>query len=224
MFQTPDNHPSEIISVNSSRPVNELLRPSDTSTASLMQRQYLIPSILLALLPVASFLGQYGLSVRAGTLQVFLHHPTIMVVDWLFVPFNFLVVRVIDWHRGKTLYLIVGISVVLNVLTHAFWQYNGLDLGHMITKTGVILPAGWVHLAASILEMVLLVAFVFCRRAGVSGLGIVTTLATAYFVTMSICGYVLHNGFIISDVIAFVSGLFFVLIYPQLGGRKQVHE
>jgi hypothetical protein len=224
MFPTPNNRQSEIIAVNSSRPVNEFLCPSEISTAWPVQRQYLIPSILLALLPVGSFLGQYALSLRAGTAQVLLHHPTIMVADWLFVPFNFLVVQVIDWRRGKTLYLIVGISVLLNVLTHAFWQYNGLDPGHMITKTGVILPAGWVHLIASILEMVLLVAFVFCRRVGVSGLGVVTALATAYFVTMGICGYVTHDAFTISDVIAFVSGLFFVLIYPHLGRRKPVYR
>ena len=172
--------------------------------------------IILALLPLASFLCQYVFSLRAGTCQVLFHHLTVMVVDWAFVPFNFFVVRVIEWRRGARLYLIMCISVLLNLLTHAFWQYNGLDLGHMITKAGIVLPAGWVHLAFSILETVLLVAFVFCRKAKAPGIGIATIFATIYFLTMGICGYAMHNGFMVSDVIVFICGLFFVLIYPRL--------
>jgi hypothetical protein len=172
--------------------------------------------MLAALLPVVSFLAQYILSVRAGTQQFLLHHLTVMVVDWVFVPFNFFVVRVIDWRQGGKLYVITCISVVLNALTHAYWQYNGLDLGHMISKSEIVLPAGWVHLSFSTLQMVLLVGFVFCRKAGAAGIGAATSFATIYFLTMGVCGYAMHNRFILSDVIVFISGLFFVLVYPKL--------
>lgn len=182
----------------------------------LSRRAYQIVGIILALLPPASFLAQYVFSVRAGTYHVLFHHLTVMVVDWVFVPFNFFVVRVIEWRRGGRLYVIMCISVILNLLTHAFWQYNGSDLGHMITKTGIVLPAGWVHLAFSIMETVLLLAFVFCCKTNAAENGIVTILATVYFLTMGICGYAMHNGFIVSDVFVFVCGLFFVLIYPWL--------
>jgi hypothetical protein len=86
----------------------------------------------------------------------------------------------------------------------------------MITSAGIVLPAGWVHLTFSILEMVLLVAFIFCRSPQSSGLGWATTFATIYFITMGICGYLMHGRFIASDLIVFVSGLFFVLVYPRL--------
>jgi hypothetical protein len=33
---------------------------------------------------------------------------------------------------------------------------------------------------------------------------------------MGICGYAMHNGFMASDVIVFICGLFFVLFYPRL--------
>ena len=184
------------------------------------RRSYQNVGIILALLPLASFLCQYVFSLRAGTDHILFRHLTVMVVDWVFVPFNFFVVRIIEWRRGGRLYLIMCISVMLNLLTHAFWQYNGSDLGHMITKTGIVLPAGWVHLAFSIVETVLLVAFVFCRKANATGIGIVTIIATIYFLTMGICGYAMHSGFIISDVIVFVCGLFFVLVYPRLLGSK----
>lgn len=181
-----------------------------------------IAGVLLASLPLASFLGQYMLSLRAGTQQVLFHHLTVMVVDWFFVPFNYLAARLIEWRRGGRLYLITGASVILNILTHAFWQYNGIDPGHMITKAGVVLPAGWIHLAFSILEMILLSAFVFCRKAGGPRLRLATMIATAYFVTMGICGYAMHHGFIASDVIVFISGLFFVIAYPRLVGKRQL--
>lgn len=182
---------------------NELPRRSDQ-----------MAGIVLAVLPIASFICQYLFSLRAGTCQILFHHLTVMVVDWVFVPFNIFVVRVIEWRRGGRLYLIMCASVILNLLTQAFWQYSGSDLGHMITKAGVVLPAGWVHLAFSIAETVLLAAFVFCRKAGAKGIGIVTILATIYFVTMGICGYIMHKGFIVSDVILFFCGIFFVLVYP----------
>ena len=179
-----------------------------------------IGCILMAVLPLASFFGQLAFSCKSGTQHIMYHHLTVMVVDWVFVPFNYFVVCVIDWRRGGRIYFIMCVSVILNILTHAFWQYNALDPGHMINKAGVFLPAGWVHLAFSILETVLLAAFVFCRKPNVSSLGIVTLFAAIYFLVMGVCGYVMHSGFIISDVIVSVSGLFFVLIYPKLFTKK----
>jgi hypothetical protein len=194
---------------------------SDELNASNAASSYQTSGIILALLPVASFVAQYLLSVRAGTQRALFHHLTVMVVDWAFIPFNFSVVRVIDWRAGKKLYLIFCISVALNALTHAYWQYNGLDFGHMITSGGIVLPAGWVHLTFSTLEMVLLVAFVFCRNQQAPGLRLATAFAVLYFITMGICGYVMHGRFIASDLIVFISGLFFVLVYPRLVQQKQ---
>jgi hypothetical protein len=180
-----------------------------------------ISCILMAVLPLVSFLGQLAFSCKSGTQHMMYHHLTVMVVDWVFVPFNYFVVSVIDWHRGGRIYLIMCMSVILNIVTHAFWQYNALDPGHMINKAGVFLPAGWVHLGFSITETALLIAFVFSRRVKTTGIGIVTILATVYFVTMGICGYIMHGGFIVSDACVLVFGLFFVLVYPFICGRRK---
>ena len=173
-----DNLPSKDVAADSVRQTND--PPSRSTVSAPRQEETLIrnAAVLLALLPGASFLGQLGFSYQAGIQQVMFHHFTVMIVDWVFVPFNFFAVRVIEWRRGGRLYLIACISVVLSVLTHAFWQYNGLDPGYMVTKAGVFLPAGWVHLVFSTLEMVLLAAFVFCRKANASRLGVTTMLAT----------------------------------------------
>ena len=176
--------------------------------------------VAAALLPVVSFLLQYLFSVQAGTYQFLIHHSTVMIVDWIFVPFNYLVVGLIDWRQGARIYIIAGVSVVLNAVTHAYWQYNGLDSGHMISKTQVVLPAGWVHLAFSSLEMILLVAFVFCRKADIPARA-ATVLATLYFAAGAVCSYMMHRAFIVTDAIVFASGLFFVLAYPLLRHRLQ---
>ncbi|MGA2902540.1 MAG: hypothetical protein ABSD98_01805 [Candidatus Korobacteraceae bacterium] len=177
------------------------------------------PAALLALLPVASFVAQYWFSVRVGTQQIMAKHLTVMIVDWVFVPFNFFVAQVIDWRRGASLYVITCISVALNAFVHAFWQHNGLDLGHMITQSGIVLPAGWVHLVFSSLETILLVAFVFCRKPSASTRA-ATSLAVVYFALMLVCGYEMHHALIISDVVTSLSGLFFVLLYPPLSRRS----
>ncbi|HEY5029941.1 MAG TPA: hypothetical protein VIK39_16145 [Candidatus Angelobacter sp.] len=206
----------------SSGVAREELRPDENVNDT--EPSYRTSGIILALLPVASFVAQYLLSVRAGTQRALFHHLTVMVVDWTFIPFNFSVVRVIDWREGKKLYFIFCISAVLNALTHAYWQYNGLDLGHMITPEGIVLPAGWVHLTFSTLEMVLLVAFIFCRHQQAPGLRLPTAFATIYFITMGTCGYLMHRGFIASDLIVFTSGLFFVLVYPGLIQKKRLRR
>ena len=99
---------------------------------------------------------------RATLRAEFFRHFTCAYVDWLFVPFNLVVVRIIDWRRGGALLLIVLVSVIANIIAHATWQYYGIDGGHMISRgTQTVLPAGWVHLGFSIIETTLILAFVF---------------------------------------------------------------
>jgi hypothetical protein len=171
-------------------------------------------------LPVLSFAGQYVFSSRAGTLQLMFHHPTVMVVDWLLVPFNWFAVLVVDWRRGFTLYTIGGIAITLSVLAHAYWQTQGLDPGHMISSAGATLGAGWVHLVFSTLETTLLIAFVFCRSPRAQSTVVATTFAVLYFVAMLAAGYYIHSHVIASDVVVFCAGLFFTVAYPRLCRAK----
>jgi hypothetical protein len=171
---------------------------------------------VLATFPILSFVGQYYFSAHAGTLPLMLRHPTVMYADWIFIPFNFLVARIIDWKRGLTIYVIVVVATCLVIATHALWQVQGTDPGHMITKGGVVLGAGWIHIAFSIVEMVLLVAFVFCRKSQASLMRPATGLATVYFLAMAVCGYWIHHRIILSDACVFVGGMFFLFAFPML--------
>jgi hypothetical protein len=189
------------------------------SVSAKVELSYLAAGLILAVLPFASFVGQYIFSLSAGTWAIMHRHLTVMVVDWVFVPFNYFVVRSIQWSRGGRMFIIWSLSVVLNLLTLAVWQRTGADFGHMIAPGGVVLAAGWVHLGFATIETSLLVAFVFCRNAS-ARTNITTALACVYFLTMSACGYWMHHGFISSDVCAAGFGLFFVLVYPLIVSRK----
>ena len=135
-------------------------------------------------------------------------------VDWIFVPFNYLVVRAIDWRRGGAIFVILLVSVVANILGHAIWQYGAVDGGHMITSAQVVLPAGWVHLGFSIIEATLLLAFVFVREIRRPLPIVATLLALLYFVSAGVSGYMMNRRFMATDVIMVTSGLAALLIYP----------
>jgi|ERR1043165_209543 hypothetical protein len=166
--------------------------------------------LVLSLLPVASFAAQYALSRRAGTVSLFWRHPTIIILDWIFVPFNYFVVPVIDWRRGISIFVVSIVSLSLNVLGAAFWQATDADPGHMITHAGVVLPAGWVHLVFSACETTLLVAFVFSRCNDAKRVWIVNVLAIVYFFAAAAFGYSIHHAVIISDAIASGGGLLLI--------------
>ena len=171
--------------------------------------------LLLGCLPVASFILQYVLSVESATQAQFFRHYTCVYVDWVFVPFNLVVVRLIDWRRCKSLLLIVFVATIVNIGVHADWQYYGIDGGHMIARGArTVLPAGWAHLGFSIIETTLILAFVFIRRPRRPLTMIATVLALTFFLAAGVSGYVMNHGFIATDVIMVLGGTALVAVYP----------
>jgi hypothetical protein len=176
--------------------------------------------LLLGLLPAASFILQYALSVQSDTQAQFFRHFTCAYVDWLFVPFNVVVVWTIEWRRSGSLLLIVFVSFIASIIAHADWQYYGIDGGHMIAHgTQTVLPAGWAHLGFSIIEMTLILAFVFIRRPRNPFTRIATVLALTFFLAAGVSGYLINHGFIATDVIMVWSGLALVAVYPWVRRR-----
>jgi hypothetical protein len=169
---------------------------------------------VLAAMPIVSFVLQFYLDRDSSGL--FLNHLTVAYLDWLFVPFNLLVVHAIDWRCGGRLFCVTAACVIANTTTHALWQYRHEDLGHMISADMVVLPAGWVHLIYSTLQMILLGAFIFVRVAQPRFFRTTTTIAVLFFIGVGACGYAMHQGLVASDVATVLFGLFGVLIYPRL--------
>ena len=166
-----------------------------------------------ATLPLLSFFGQFYLSRHNQTLPLMLRHSTVMYADWILVLFNFFAVKVINWSRGRTIFNLTVLSTCLSVITHALWQAQRQDIGYMISKAGVVQPAGWVHLAFTILETTLLTAYIFCRKQSSNA---ATGCATAYFAAMFASGYWMHRTILFSDASVFVMGLLFLYGYARL--------
>jgi hypothetical protein len=181
------------------------------------RRTMWLAGVSLAAMPAVSFALQYMFDLQAA--RMMLHHLTISYVDWIFVPFNFFVVHVIDWRRGGILFAITSVAIAANIAAHAMWQHGADDVGHMITKDQVILPAGWCHLAYSTLQMILVLAFVFARRPDAPFVLVTSALAVGYFVGAAICGYLMHDGIILTDAVMVLCGTASViaaLIWPRL--------
>jgi hypothetical protein len=175
--------------------------------------------VILGLVPIASFLLQYMLSVWSGTDMYLFRNYTVAYLDWIFIPFNFVVVWTIDWRRGGSLLLIVLVAIIANVFAHATWQYYGIDGGHMIARgTQTVLPAGWAHLGFSTIETTLILAFVFIRRPRRPFTRIATILAVTFFLAAGVSGYLIHHGFIATDVIMVWGGTAMVLAPHWLRG------
>ncbi len=162
---------------------------------------------LMALLPVVSFAAQWYFSARAGTLPLMLRHWTVTAADWIFVPFNYLVIQTIDWKRGLSIFAAAAAALVANTWATAYWQANHLDLGHMITHSGVVLPAGWTHLVFASIETTLLVCLAFVRDPTRLRWHPADSAAAAYLVAMGICGRLIHGRFVLTDVAVSLGGL-----------------
>ena len=173
-------------------------------------------SVCLSLLPVASFALQYEFSVNAGTQSKLFDHLIVSYVDWLFVPFNFLAVRSIDWKRGGAIFASMFAAVVCNVVAHAIWQCQLMDGGHMISPQHVVLPAGWVHLGYSIIQTAIMLAFIFVGNSESPIPKAAIALAVLYFLGNGISGYLMTNRLAATDVGMAIGGSLLVILFPRV--------
>ena len=179
-----------------------------------------IAGVTLAAVPALSFLLQLFFSFRDDTLPLLFGNYTISYIDWVFVPFNFFVVYAVNWRRGGLLLFLMGLSLVLNICVHAYWQSARLDnAGHMI-QSGVVLDAGWVHLGYATIQTTLIGAYLFVREPSCRFCGLLTVLCLTYFFCGGVSGYILNNGFMITDVLMVTSGLACTFIYPRFAYAK----
>lgn len=184
-------------------------------------RQHRHLALVFAALPIISFAGQYILSTYAGTVQIMLRHTTVTYVDWIFVIYNWAAFYCIDWSRGLRLFVISIASVTLNAVAHAAWEYGHVDPGHMISSTGEVMPAGWLHLVFSTIETTLLLAFVFIRSNKSRLTCFTEYVAVAYFLFMAGSAYYIHRYLRLSDAITSLGGITLLLLYPRLFGESR---
>lgn len=120
--------------------------------------------IILAFVPVISFLLKYYLSSKSRELKLFRSHPTCFYDDWLFILLNFLWPYVVNASFAYVL-LSFLLSVALYFVITRSWvdehRKENKPIYNINIKSRKLSPAGFVGLAFFIFESTLLLSFIF---------------------------------------------------------------
>jgi hypothetical protein len=170
--------------------------------------------IILALLPVLNFFLTYWFSSKQGKLKFFKKHLTGFYNDWLFVPFNFLIVFTIAFSLKWSIALFL-ISLLLNLLIHKYYakvimkENNGSHFYDVALKKWTY--SGFAHLVFSTIQTALILMFL-----AFSVKSYLTYIEGAVLIVFLSCMLVAskktHNGkFLDSDLVSVIIGIVLTL-------------
>ena len=158
--------------------------------------------LALAAVPIISFLTQLVFSSASGDLSAFFHHYTVVYIDFVFVPLNYLIWQNINWNKGKRIFVFSMIAFTLSCAVHYSWTLSGIDGGHMIQENGFVNPAGWVHIIFSAFEFCLMLLFLFdYKQSTKKVLFLIIVFILLYFISSLISSYYIHNTFLFEDIL-----------------------
>ena len=174
----------------------------------------LLIAIILGLLPLLSFILQHYFSKKEGRLREFKNHFQCYYLDWLFIPFGIIWIYIVNI-SFNTFLILLGISIILNSITHIYWKFAVIrnnESCHMFgKKIGKIGLSGIVHFFFSTIISALFLGFLFF-----SVKSSLTYLAGIIIVLFFLGGFIsskkIHGKIILSDLILIVLGIFVVLI------------
>jgi hypothetical protein len=122
-------------------------------------------SILLALIPIYSWIGQYFFSKKDKLLNSFKKHWTCYCWDWIFVIINIFFVYSIEF--ANIIYVFLLVSILINLLSHhIWWKRNKIrkEKGHFFhIKTNKLNKAWIIHLIFSVIQLTILLSIVFLK-------------------------------------------------------------
>jgi hypothetical protein len=120
--------------------------------------------LLLALLPIVQFVSLYIISKYRNTLHHLWNLYAVTVLDWVFVPFNYLVSYSITF--SFTLFSIfLLVSIVPVILINIQWKNmknKPKETKYFTTKDGMT-PEGWIHLIFMMLQLSIVLTVIFSR-------------------------------------------------------------
>lgn len=112
-------------------------------------RTKIILSIILALLPIISFILYYTFSVQTGTLDNLKNTYALYYLDFLFIIFNLLFLYSIIINYRVLKWAFVLSAIVLTVINYTYWTLQN--------------NVGIVHLIFAVIEMSLLITAIFSK-------------------------------------------------------------
>lgn len=122
-------------------------------------------AILLASLPLISWMIQYYASKKNGLIKSFKDHWTCYYGDWIFVIINFLFIYSVQ--ISNILWITLLMSLIINIFTHTTWgntnkseKSNGHFFYHQTNKLNY---AGISHLIFSTIQMGIIMSIIFLK-------------------------------------------------------------
>ena len=152
----------------------------------------LLIAVVLALIQPVHFILEYLDSKRNNRFHLLKNHKMDFYLDWIFLPFNFLLVFAVSINL-KSLLILILISVVLNIAAHFYWiKVHGREKKEVYMfdyKTKKTHFSGYVHIVFSIIEAVLIALFLFSPALSyLYSIGII--LLVAFFIST-----IIHSKF-----------------------------
>ena len=174
----------------------------------------LVIGLLLAMLPIISWIAHYNISKKEGNLDLFKRHPTIYYSDWTFVIFNLLWVYSAKILLGLHLSLFL-ILIVFSVIAMIVWrkiegeENNKRNLIFEFNKK-IFTNTGWVHMAYFLIQGFLIIVFIFSNVKNIFVyLSLIPLLI--YFLLGVWASKRIHSKFVLMDKIYVFVGLLAIL-------------
>jgi len=119
---------------------------------------------LLAILPVINFVLLFLVSKSRRTLHMLKGLYALTILDWVFVPFNFLIPYsvIFSW---KMFFICMLLSLVPMIILHYKWhkiRQKPSETKYLTTDKGLT-PEGWIHFIFMIVQLSLVATFVFSK-------------------------------------------------------------
>ncbi|MFH1503385.1 MAG: hypothetical protein ABIE36_01890 [Candidatus Diapherotrites archaeon] len=126
--------------------------------------EYVLIGLILAILPIISWLLQFHLSRKKKELPLFKKHPPTYLLDWLFVPFNFFWIYTIIFNLNA--FILLGVvSLLINYVSAKYYIKQHIKEKrpcHLFNiKNSKSSAAGYVHAIFSVIQSFLILTFLF---------------------------------------------------------------
>ena len=104
-------------------------------------------TLILVLIPIISFLLNYYFSIQSNTLQQFKGNYALYYLDWLFLPFNLLILYAFKLDKKKLMIFTISSFIIIGFLNAMYWQFSR--------------NVGYIHGIFASIELGLLLTIVF---------------------------------------------------------------
>ncbi len=164
-------------------------------------------AILLACIPIVSFLFSYVFSVQSDTLEHFKSTYALYYLDFLFIIFNALLLYAVKINK-KALFISLAFSaILLTALNYAYWTFQS--------------NVGIAHLIFAIIEMSLLITAIFSKTNNKTLYLIMMIPVMIYFLSAFIIELFIYKPIVILEAIPHLIGL--IVVVFRLARPKLFH-